>query len=207
MTCVRKRRYLLSALALLTYAPLAFAHGSFKGLNDFYAGLLHPVTTPEHVLPFAAFGLLLGLHGQRAHGLAFVFPFLLALGAALAVVVPEPGALAAVNIASAIVLGGLVAAAIPLTTWLLYAIALALGLTHGIANGEALQTGAVRWYMFLPGLYVSALAIIVYCVAMVEWLVHLEKSWLRIAIRVAGSWIAAIGILVLAWQLRTVIKA
>lgn len=204
---MRIGRGIALALALWGYGPLARAHGSFKGVGDFYAGILHPVTTPEHVLPFIAFGLLLGLHGQRIHALALVFPCMLIAGAALAFAVPEPAYLSAINIASAIVLGILVAAAHSLPIGLIYALSLALGLTHGLANGEALRAGSVRWYLFLPGLYVAALAVVVYAIAMVEWLLNLKKPWLRIAIRVAGSWIAAIGILVLAWQLRTAMKA
>ena len=33
--------------------------------------------------------------------------------------------------------------------------------------------------------------------------VALRFAWMRIAVRVAGSWVAAIGLLMLGWSLRT----
>jgi urease accessory protein len=68
-----------------------------------------------------------------------------------------------------------------------------LGLTVGWANGGEL-TSDTSAYRFIPGLAVVGLLLISYGIGLVR---SLNMPWAKTAVRVTGSWIAAIGILVL----------
>jgi len=77
------------------------------------------------------------------------------------------------------------------------ALALALGLIHGFLNGAALQDGAGTLELF------GIMAMIFVLVAMLSaFVVSLQKSWARIAVRVAGSWVFASGLLMLGWMIK-----
>ena len=118
-----------------------YAHTAAKGAGDFYAGLLHPVTALEHILPFVTLGLLAGQQGPKAQGSVLVFALTLMAGAAVALWVPALPFVGLVNILSAVMLGILVAAAWRLPLALLYGITVLFGLSHGFANGTAISEG------------------------------------------------------------------
>ena len=70
---------------------------------------------------------------------------------------------------------------------------------HGFWNGPALaDTGPGT--LGLSGIAVVAFVMVALAAALV---VSLKAPAARIAVRVAGSWIAAIGLLLLGWALRT----
>jgi urease accessory protein len=190
------------ALGLALSAGAAHAHAASVQAGAFYAGLLHPLTAPEHVLPMLALGLLAAQQGLRkGQGVLLAFPAALALGAALALLPQTSGwmsLLNLVNLASAILFGGLVATS-PVA--LLYGLAALFGLTHGYANGAAITAG-LSPPVFILGLVTAALLVLGYSLGGAAYLLRLAPTWLPIAVRVAGSWVAAIGILVfgLAYQ-------
>jgi urease accessory protein len=189
---------------LLAIAANAHAHSAAKGIGDFYAGALHALTALEHVLPFLALGVLAGQQGQKAEPVLGVFCIALLVGASLAIWVPAVPYLAVLNISSAIVLGGLVALAKPVQAAIFYLIAVVFGLSHGFANGEGMTEGT-KPYLFIPGVALAGLVVTAYGLIVTDWLLRRKASWLHIAVRVAGSWIAAIGILVLAVSGRTLL--
>jgi len=76
-------------------------------------------------------------------------------------------------------------------------LAIALGLVHGLLNGAALRDGAET--LGLLGIMAMLFALVTMISAHV---VSLEKPWARIAVRVAGSWIAAMGLLMLGWAVK-----
>jgi urease accessory protein len=188
-------------LCFASGATNAYAHSAVKGVGDFYAGILHPLTALEHVLSFLSFGVLLGQRGGDGMPL-LTFMLSLALGGCLPLLpgVPSIG-IEAINIASCVVLGALVASAWPLPVAILHGTAFLLGLSHGFANGEAATFG-VRAYMFLPGVVAAGALLAAYGLIATDYLLRLQQKWLQIAIRAAGSWVAAIGILVLATSWR-----
>ena len=172
----------------------AGAHSLSSRFGDFYGGMLHPVTALEHALPIFALGLLAGQQGARAaRWLLLVFPFALLLGAALAIVAPALPWVPVLNRASFALLGALVAGAWRLPLPLMAGLAALFGLSHGYENGSAL-TPEVAAHLFVPGV-----ALIGFMAAAVVSAVTLaltaKAHWLRIGVRVVGSWIAAIGIL------------
>jgi urease accessory protein len=195
-------------VCLVSFAGSADAHSMVKGVGDFYAGLLHVLTALEHVLPFIALSLLAGQRGMKAQAEAvlLVFPVALMAGAAAALWLPPLPGLAFFNIASAILLGALVAAARPLPRAVFYGLVVVFGISHGFANGEAI-TQTTKAYLFILGVGLSGLAVLAYGTLMVDFLLKRKAGWITIAVRVAGSWIAAIGVLVLATTGRTMLAS
>lgn len=187
-------------LGLALSANAAHAHVASAQAGAFYAGLLHPLTAPEHVLPMLALGLLAGQHGlNKGQGVLLAFPLALALGASLALLYPGSEwalLLNLANLASAVLLGGLVAAAQHLPVVLLYALAVLFGMTHGYVNGAAI-TPNLAPAVFILGLVTAALLALGYSLGGTAYLLRLKPVWIPIAVRVAGSWITAIGILAL----------
>jgi urease accessory protein len=195
-------------VCLVSFSGSADAHSMVKGVGDFYAGLLHVLTALEHVLPFIALSLLAGQRGMKAQAEAvlLVFPVALMAGAAAALWLPPLPGLAFFNIASAILLGALVAAARPLPRAVFYGLVVVFGISHGFANGEAI-TQTTKAYLFILGVGLSGLAVLAYGTLMVDFLLKRKAGWITIAVRVAGSWIAAIGVLVLATTGRTMLAS
>jgi urease accessory protein len=158
--------------------------------------MLHPVTALEHALPIFALGLLAGQQGARAaRWLLAVFSFALLLGAALAIVAPALPWVPLLNRASFALLGALVAGAWRLPLPVMTGLAALFGLSHGYENGSALTPEAAA-YLFVPGTaligFMAAAVVSAGTLALTA-----RAQWLRIAVRVAGSWIAAIGILMI----------
>ena len=190
------------ALALL--APLcipgrAEAHLVTTGLGPVYDGIGHLLLTPEDLVPILALALYAGLRGARAGRLAlFVLPVAW-LGGGLAGLSLGRATSAPVPAVSFILLGILVAADAKLPDAAVAALAAGLGLVHGFLNGPALA-GTGPGALGLLGISSVAFVLVALAAALV---VSLRAPAARIAVRVAGSWIAAIGLLLLGWALRT----
>jgi len=194
------------SLCLLMAASVAHAHSPVKGIGGFYAGFLHPVTGLEHVLPFAALGILAGQQGDRVAPALFLFAVMVMLGALGALLIPALPYIGLLNILSGVLLGALVAAAWRLPVVVLYVIAIVFGLTHGFANGTALN-GAFKPYLFIPGLGLAGLVVPAWMMIVTDLILRQKYNWMRIAVRVAGSWITAIGVLVLATSGRAILHS
>ena len=76
-------------------------------------------------------------------------------------------------------------------------LAIAIGLLHGFLNGTALKEGAGT--LGLLGIMIMLFVLVALVSAIV---VSLKKHWTRIAVRVAGSWIFASGLLMIGWLIR-----
>lgn len=147
-----------------------------------------------HVFPIIALSLLAGQQrAKRARWVVLLFPLGLLCGAAIASFAGPSEYVAWINKISFVVLGILAAAQVRLPLSGLAAIALFFGATHGYENtADVPQTVAMQ--MFLPGLLMSGLALVAIVAAIA---VSLDHPWQKIAVRVAGSWIAAIGLLII----------
>jgi len=73
-----------------------------------------------------------------------------------------------------------------------------VGLLHGWLNGAGIAESQ-REALGLAGI---ASAIFVLVAIASAFVVSLRVDWMRVAVRVAGSWVAAIGLLMLGWSLR-----
>jgi hydrogenase/urease accessory protein HupE len=100
---------------------------------------------------------------------------------------------------SFVLLGLLVAADLRLPDGAVSALAGSLGLVHGFLNGPALA-GSGPGALGLLGIAAVAFVVVALASALV---VSLKAPAARIAVRVAGSWVAAVGLLLLGWAFRT----
>jgi urease accessory protein len=188
------KKAIVFAAGLGALAPLpAFAH-PMQGVGDFYAGMLHPVVSIETVLPIVALSLLAGQHRRKtAIHLLAAFPAALIVGALLASLRDAPSLLGIVQLILTAGFGILVAFARRVPSWLLVALGAVLGISAGWANAAELVGQASR-FQFIAGLAVVGLLLLVYGNGLVR---NLKWEWTQIAVRVVGSWIAAVSILVL----------
>jgi hydrogenase/urease accessory protein HupE len=190
----------VGAVAVLTLLPApAYAHLVTTGLGPLYDGISHVFLSFEDLLPVVALALLAGLNGPKAGRLAlFVVPAAWFLGGHAGFAAGTPLLPGTVTAASFLVLGGLTALDRRLPPTAVTALAAALGLLHGWLNGAGIAE-AGREALGLVGI-VSAVFVVVALLA--AFVISLRPAWTRIAVRVAGSWIAAMGLLFLGWGLR-----
>lgn len=185
------------AAAILALAAPAQAHSPIEGLNDFYAGALHPFLAPAHLVVLLALGLAIGQHAQPA--LARAKPPLLALLLAL------PLGLATHRLAGdpdtdrallglAAALGLAVAAQWRAPAAALAVLTVAIALNVGWGSGPG-GVGDRERVLALAGTAASVLLLVTYVAVIAS---HATRPALRVATRVAGSWLAATALLVLA---------
>jgi hydrogenase/urease accessory protein HupE len=195
-----KKIGLFGSIAILMLNPLPVqAHLNTTGLGPVYDGLLHFVLSPEDFVPVLAIALYGGLrgapHGRRA---LFTLPaaWLAAGFVGMTLSTSVGGSLTA---CSFLLLGGLVAADVKLSLHATTALATVLGFLHGYLNGAAMdQPGAGA--LALVGLVFGVFVLVALSAAFVT---RLHLPWTRIAVRVLGSWIAASGLLMLGWTMRS----
>ena len=189
-------RRLLWLLALLVVVPSpAHAHLMNTGLGPFYDGLAHLFVSPEDLLPVIALACLAGLRGPRfGRAVLFALPAAWLASAVAGPMLPLPFATAFMTIA----LGAMVAADKPLPLWLVVGGAVVLGLLHGSGNGVEL---ARQKSVFL-GAGGIAVALFVVVSMLAGQVTSVRAAWARIVVRVAGSWIAAMGLFMLGWSVK-----
>ena len=169
-------------------------------MGPVYDGLLHFLTSPGDLVPAFALALLAGLRGPE-HGRRAMFT----LPAAWLLGILVGATFAIVNVGSwwvgcwLLLLGGLVVADVKLSVRALVLLSACVGVLHGFLNGTGLGL-SVTAVVAAVGLSAAVFMLVVLVAAFV---VNLRASWARIAIRVGGSWIAASGLLMLGWSLRS----
>jgi urease accessory protein len=163
MKSLRVRLPVLTALAVF-WASSALAHPGHEQVATFQAGFAHPLTGMDHMLAMLSVGLWAALRGGKAVW-AWPLTFLAAMtvGGAFGVMglrlpLAEPAILASV-----IVLGLMVAAAVraPLVAGaaLIAVFGLAHGYAHGVeAPGGSALTYALGFLMVTTGLHLAGIA-------------------------------------------------
>ena len=188
---------LIAVLGLLIWPSFAAAHLVTTGLGPVYDGIGHLVMTPEDLVPVLAIALFAGLRGAAPGRRAlFVLPLAWFAGGLLGVVIEGLPALP-VSAISFFILGVLVAADLKLSQKSFTAIVVVVGFVHGVLNGVALKEGA--GILGLIGIMATLFVIVAIVSA---FIVTLKKPWTKIVVRVAGSWVAAIGMLMFGWLMR-----
>ena len=199
---MRTLRLALFAAGGVLFLPLpSHAHLVNTGLGPFYDGVSHFALTPEDFLPTIALALLAGQRGARAGRLAlFALPAAWLLGGLLGLALPRVESAPALTTVSFLALGGLVAAEARLRPEWVTALAVVVGLLHGYLNGAAMAQARLG-ALGVIGIVSTLFAAVALAAALV---VAIRVPWGRIAVRVAGSWIVAIGLLLLGWSFRAV---
>ena len=195
------RRRVLAAIAIgwvLLWPGTAHAHLVTTGLGPIYDGVWHLFLTFDDLLPVVAMALLAGLNGPISGRRAlFTLPAAWLAAGVAGYLGPVALLPAGVTSLSLLALGILTAADRKLAPPVVTALAVGLGIVHGWLNGAGIAVAGRE----ASGLVGIAAAIFVVAALVSALVVSLQRPWTRIAVRVAGSWIAAIGLLLLGWTL------
>jgi hydrogenase/urease accessory protein HupE len=198
--CKWRRRLLLATSFLSLCLPATTrAHSTIEGLEGFVGGVLHPLTDPAHLLIIVALGLLIG---QRSP-LDFKAPFVVFVPClAVALIFTTTGFVRTVYQPALIGLALCAAVPVslekpvpPLAYRALFAVgAFALGLdsmpepnSTSILIKTLLGTWIMVIFLVFDIAYYTSLA--------------MRGNWPRMGVRVLGSWIMAISLMVLALSL------
>jgi hydrogenase/urease accessory protein HupE len=200
---IARRRSLACAVATITATPsVADAHLVSTELGPFYDGAAHTVVSVGDLLTILVLAILASFAGRTAgRRLLLSLTGSWALGASAAF-----GALAlpatttrfvAPSLLLALGLLGLFRARLPAAAlWIAGAL---IGLLLGLLNGSAARVEDGRWLTVI-GMVVGVFVTTSMLLAAGVWT---EQRGGTVVLRVAASWIAAIGLLMLGWELRT----
>lgn len=190
---------LLCFLFLLVLPVTGHAHSVGTG-GEIASGMLHPLLNPSHVLILVGLGLVIGQHSP----LDLETPVKISMPvSALALLLTTTGAipnvyqpiLASIALAAGIPVA-LEKALSPLVCNVFVGVGIfAIGLDSGVEGGSPLgtfKTLSMTWVtlnlvVFNLAFYVSAMT---------------KKKWTKVGIRVLGSWLIAISLLVLAFYFK-----
>lgn len=185
--------------AVLAAPTSAHAHLVQTGFGAFYDGITHLVITPGDLLLVVGLALLAGLRGRAvSRDVLLALPVAWLAGGLAGAWLPATGALTLVTSLSFGLVGVLVALDRRLPRPIVVGLACAAGLLHGVGNGTTMVSGTGT--LALVGAAAAALVVVTLIPAVV---VAIRHGWARIAVRVAGSWIAAVGLLMVGWIVRS----
>lgn len=191
--------YGIALFAVVMCPAPAEAHLNSTGMGPIYDGLIHFLTSPEDLVPALALALLTGLsgadYGRRA---LFVLPTAWLFGGFAGLTASATNGSAVLSSMWFLLLGILLAADVKLSLRVITALAALAGLYHGYLNGTGMGASGYASAVLL-GLAFAVFVLVALAAALV---VRLRAQWTRIAVRVAGSWIAASGLLLLGWSFR-----
>jgi hypothetical protein len=192
------RRGTIVALSGLAVSPV-HAHLVETGFGAFYDGFAHVAVTPADLLVVVAIALFAGQRGSGAARLAlFAMPIAWLAGGLVGARWPESAAWPLSTTLTFAAAGALVALNATLRDTGVALLAVVAGLLHGLVNG-ATTAPAGATPLALAGAITA-----IFCVTAIlsAEVTALPAGWPRVAVRVAGSWIAAAGLLMLGWLLR-----
>lgn len=186
------------AVALALCPAAALAHSPIEGLDDFYAGVLHPLLVPGQLLSALVLGLLFGQQGpQRIQVAVIVFLIATLLGLALTLKVPGTD-LAVPMLIGAAVAGILVALSVSLPLLVCVPLAMALGIMIGLDSAQPQLAGRALFASLL-GSGLGVYLLVLYAMVFADY--FRKHGWQRTGLRILGSWAAASALLVLSLSL------
>jgi hydrogenase/urease accessory protein HupE len=195
--------------ALPTLWPLAArAHGDLERLGPFYAGALHPLLVPAHLVALLALGLLVGQRGLKPNRHALTMLLLtLATGLGVAAAATDPFAWATALERLLLPVAALAALAtlsvVPLPRVAPIALAGVVGLGIGLGSAPEVRSAvpvatlgpAWMTWSTVAGTLLGAFVTTALVAAVVD---GAHAHWARLATRIAASWLAASAMLVFA---------
>jgi hypothetical protein len=194
-------RFFAVALVICSFVSTtpALAHAPIMGIGGVFGGIIHALLIPEHGLTLLALGLVLGRQQQetRRSGL-LVYAATSTCGLVAAALIGEETLAGDLLLLVTGTLGLLIAAA-----WVPPRLALALAALAGVMfalDSKPDGTSSAESARMLIG---SGLGAVIALTVVAEVSVYFRGYALFIAARVAGSWIAAIGIMVLSLRIVT----
>jgi urease accessory protein len=191
----------LTPLMLLLLASPAAAHGTLPGANGFAAGFVHPFVAVEHLLLLMGLGILIGRQFTRRPLIGLLMGLCAGFGAAMlaaAAILTVP--LLPMILTLALVIGGLLAANCRLNGVTLISFSGLVGLVVGADTDGPGDASALIVY---GGTLMGVMAIVLNAMAAAQFGAGRLNG---IPLRVAGSWIAAAAVLILAFLLRQALE-
>lgn len=174
----------------------AWAHSPLPGIEGFYIGLLHPVSTPSQLLALLGLGAMLGMtwpDGFTRPWIAFVSGLVLGIGGGQIFGVWD--VLPVILLTMALIAAGL-AALLPgqmrtLEAGVTGLAGLLIGLLSTPDPGPATDTAIT-----LAGSFAGANLALLYVSGATGWLrERYDQPWMMIGLRIVAAWIAAIAML------------
>ena len=198
MAAAVTRARTVAALLVFSSAP-ARAHLVETGFGAFYDGIAHFALAPSDLLIVVALALFAGQRGTRAaRWMLLALPAAWLAGGAIGAAFPADIGLPVLTTLTFCFAGALVALDLKLPAGAVAALAAAAGLLHGFANGVSMAPGGAS-ALALVGAATATFCLSALLAAQVT---TISPGWARIAVRVAGSWLSAAGILMLGWLVR-----
>lgn len=185
----------ISVVSVLLLPAEVSAHLVTTGMGPVYDGIGHLLMTPADLMPVIAIALYAGLSGKAvARYTLFLLPFTWLAGGCIGLMVSaEP--IPYLPSIPFLLMGGLVAADMRLPGPTVSALIIMLGSFLGFYNGIAMKEGPGG--AGLLGIAVMAFVIVT---LISSWVIFFNAHWVRVGVRVFGSWIAAVGVLLLGWM-------
>lgn len=195
----RMARHITAAVVLAIAATPARAHLVETGFGAFYDGFAHVVLTASDLLVVLALALLAGQRGtEAARWSLLALPAAWVAGGLAGTTLGIDAALPLLTTLSFGVAGALVALRAPLPSAVVTTYAALAGGAHGVANAATVAAGGTA-ALALVGATCAVFCLFVITSAQVT---VMRAGWTAIAVRVAGSWVAAAAILMIGWQAR-----
>lgn len=189
------RRAALAAALLFFATAAARAHAVIPGVSGFTGGLLHPLLVPSHALALIALGLMVGTSAVRVQIMLFV-AFTTAALAAFALITLAYSAtqsetlILCLGAALGLLLAADLAPPVPVNIILTVGLSIAV-----IFDSVPAVLSISETALALAGTTLSAIALVAATARISR---ALPPAVSQIGVRIAGSWIAASAIMVLA---------
>jgi ABC-type nickel/cobalt efflux system permease component RcnA/hydrogenase/urease accessory protein HupE len=187
----------LIAVLALFLPTTVHAHLVNTDVGEFYGGMMHPVTSAEHLLPILVLALLGGQCGkQAARATLFAFPAALLAGTVIGSVSPPYGFLAPLNLIILLGLGMLLALNNRLPAMGPTAMALLAGITGlvlGYRSGTDMAVAQVA-FQFVPGVALTGFILVALIAA---WVPVLSSRGGQIFLQLTGTACALAGMVLL----------
>jgi len=192
----RMAYYLLASFG--AFAPrAAHAHMVNTNVGEFYAGMMHPLTSSEHLLPTLALALIAGQYGKHAARVTlFAFPAALLVGTLTGSLLPPFDFFQVINLFVLIGLGVLLAMTNRLNrigTRSIAVFALLTGLILGYRSDMDMAAAKVA-VQFIPGVALTGLILVALIAA---WIPAVSSRTGHTLIRVTGIGFALVGMVLL----------
>ncbi len=184
-----------SSLVFLGLIPdPALAHLVNTDVGVFYAGMMHPLTSAEHLLPTLALALFASQLGKQvARCVVFLFPVTLAAGVLLGSSYPQFDFVRTVSLSLLAVQGGLLIVAGSTRPAVAPVLAIGTGLILGYRSGVDMAA-SVAGVQFVPGIALTGLIVMVLFAA---WVPQAVSTTGRLTRGLLGAVISITGIVLL----------
>lgn len=189
------------AVPLVLFSSSSEAHLVNTRLGDFYGGMFHPLSGLDDMLPWLALAILAALQGARnGRWLFLIVPAGLAAGALLSVLVPGLTIAPLLNLCALAGAGLLAVLNLPLPVAAFAGLAALIAIASGYGNGLAMASDTNRM-LFTAGVSAAGYAFIALATSLLIAFLDGRGGWRAIVLRAGGSWISALGIMVLGLKL------